>query len=59
LTAALTATLLAASLFFALSPLTFTFLSFAILLSALLSRAGRFARLVWILLCVHEAFLCY
>jgi hypothetical protein len=63
LTAALTATLLAAAgltttLFFPLAPLTFAFLSLAIL-SALLSGAGLFARLVWILLCVHGAFRCY
>jgi hypothetical protein len=61
LTAALlTATLLTATLFFTLAPLTFTLLSLAsLLLSALLSGGSRFARLVWILLCVHDAFLYY
>jgi hypothetical protein len=55
LTAALsTAALLTATLFFALAPL-----SLAILLFALLFSAGRFARLVWILWSVHDAFLCY
>ena len=49
----LTAALLTATLFFALAAL-----SLAILLSALLSSAGR-SLLVWILLCVHDAFLCY
>jgi hypothetical protein len=51
----LTATLLAATLltaFFAPAPL-----SIAILLSALLASAGRSVRLLWILLCVHDAFL--
>jgi hypothetical protein len=58
--ALLTAALLAATLFFTLAPLTFTLLSLAILLlSALLSRGRGFAWFVWILLCVHEAFLCY
>jgi hypothetical protein len=59
LTATLLATtLLAATLFFALAPLAFTLLClFILLLSALLSRG--FARFVWILLGVHDAFLCY
>ena len=57
LTAALAATLLTATLFFALAPLTFALLSLAILLSPLLSWTGRFARLIWILFCVHSAFL--
>jgi hypothetical protein len=60
LTAALLpAALLPAALFFTLAPLTFTFLSLAILLLFALSGGGRFARFVWILLCVHDAFLCY
>jgi hypothetical protein len=50
--ALLTATLLTA--FFGPAPL-----SIAILFSALLSSAGRSVRLLWILLCVHDAFLCY
>jgi hypothetical protein len=54
--ALLTALLTAAALFFLLAPLTFTFLSLAILLSALSGRGG-FVRLIWILLCVHDAFL--
>jgi hypothetical protein len=50
--------LLTATLFFTLALLTFTLLSVAILLlSALLSGASWFARFVWILLCVHDAFL--
>jgi hypothetical protein len=58
LTAALLATaLLAAALFFTLAPLTFALFSLAILLSALLSGAAGFARLVWISLCIHNAFL--
>ena len=60
LTAALlTATLLTTTLFFALALLTFALLFlFILLLAALLSRG--FARFVWwILLCVHNAFLCY
>jgi hypothetical protein len=59
LTAALlTATLLTATLFFLLAPLTLTFLPVAILLSAaLLSGRRGFAWFVWILLCVHGAFL--
>ena len=54
----LTASLLTATatLFFTLAPLTFTLLTLAILLSALLSGGGRSARLVWIMLCVHDAF---
>jgi hypothetical protein len=51
------AALLTATLFFTLAPLAFPFLSLAIL-SALLPGSGRFARFVWILLCVHDAFLC-
>jgi hypothetical protein len=55
--ALLTAALLTATLFFALAPLAFTLLClFILLLSALLSRG--FARLVWILLGIHYAFLC-
>ena len=54
--ALLTAALLTTALFFLLAPLTFTFLSLAILLSALSGRGG-FVRLIWILLCVHDAFL--
>ena len=51
-----TATLLTATLFFTLALLTFTLLSLPIfLLSALL--AGGFARFIWILFCVHDAFL--
>lgn len=59
LTAApLAAALLTATLFFTLALLTFTLLSLPILLlSALL--AGGFARFIWILLCVHDAFLYY
>jgi hypothetical protein len=53
----LTATLLTATLLFLLAPLTFTLFSFAILLSALLSGRRGFAWFVWILLCVHGAFL--
>jgi len=48
----LAAALLAATLFFAPAAL-----SIAILFSPLLSSAGRSARLVWILLFVHSAFL--
>ena len=61
LTAALlTAALLTATLFLTLALLTLTLLSLAILLlSALLSGPSLFARFVWILLCVHDAFLCY
>ena len=57
----LTAALLTATLFFTLALLTFTLLSFSILLlSALLSGGRGFARFVWwILLCIHDAFLCY
>jgi hypothetical protein len=70
---AATATLLAATaallaptaLFFTLALLALTLLTFALLslsillLSALLSGAGGFARFVWILLCVHDAFAYY
>jgi hypothetical protein len=57
LTAALVATtLFAATLFFLLAPLTFAFVSIAILLTALSRRVG-FIRLIWILLCVHDPFL--
>jgi hypothetical protein len=55
LLAALTA--LTTALFFLLAPLTFPFFSLAILLSAL-SRRGGLARWIWILLCVHDTFLC-
>ena len=61
----LTATLLTATLFFTLALLTFALLTFTLLsvaillLSALLSRGRGFARFVWILLCIHHAFLCY
>jgi hypothetical protein len=49
---------LTATLFFLLAPLTFPFLFVAILLSAaLLSGRRGFAWFVWILLCVHGAFL--
>jgi hypothetical protein len=55
-----TAALLTATLFFTLSLLTFTLLSLPILLLAALLAGGRgFARFIWILLCVHNAFLCY
>ena len=58
LSSALLAALLTATLFFLLAPLTFAFLSFAILLPALLSGGRRgFAWFVWILLCVHDVFL--
>jgi hypothetical protein len=58
LSSALLTALLTATLFFTLALLTFTLLSLAILLlSALLSGAGGFAGFVWILLCVHDAFL--
>jgi hypothetical protein len=59
LTAALlTAALLTATLFFTLAPLTFAFLTLSVLLlSALLAR--EFARFIWILFCVHNAFLYY
>jgi hypothetical protein len=54
----LAATLLtgAAAVFLLLALLTLLFLSFATLLSALSGR-GRFVWLIWILLCVHDAFL--
>jgi hypothetical protein len=56
--ALLTAALLTATLFFTLALLTFTLLSLPILLlSALLARG--FARFIWILFCVHDAFLYY
>jgi hypothetical protein len=55
LSSALLTALLTAALFFLLAPLTLTFLSFFIVLSALSWRAG-FVRLIWILLCVHDAF---
>jgi hypothetical protein len=51
-----TATLLTTTLFFLFAPLTFPFLSIAILLPALSGRRG-FVRFVWLLLCVHDAFL--
>ena len=55
--ALLTAALLTATLFFTLALLTFTFLSLPILLLAALLAGGRgFARFIWILLCVHNAF---
>jgi hypothetical protein len=57
--ALLTTTLLTATLFFTLAPLTFAllFLSILLLSSALLSGGRGFARFIWILLCVHDAFL--
>jgi hypothetical protein len=59
LATALLATLLAAALL-TLPLLTFAFFSAAILLlSALLSGGRGFARFIWILLCVHHAFLSY
>jgi mutator protein MutT len=43
-----------------LAPLTFALLTLSILLlAALLSRGRGFARFIWILLCVHNAFLYY
>jgi hypothetical protein len=63
--ALLTAARLTATLFFTLALLTFTLLTFTLLslaillLSALLSGGCGFARFVWILLCVHDAFLNY
>jgi hypothetical protein len=51
------ALLTAAALLFLLAALTLTLLSLAILLSALSGRTG-FVRLIWILLCIHNAFLC-
>src|SRR6266576_6946224 len=53
--------LLTAALFFTLALLTFALLSlFILLLAALLSRGRGFARSVWwILLGIHDAFLCY
>jgi hypothetical protein len=59
LTAAFLTALLTATLFFTLALLTFTVLSLAILLLSLLSRAGGFARFIWVLFCVHDAFLYY
>lgn len=62
--ALLAAARLTTTLFFTLALLTFTLLTFTLLsvaillLPALLSRGG-FARFVWILLCVHDAFLYY
>jgi hypothetical protein len=57
-TTLLTAALLTAALFFTLAPLTFALLSLSILLlSALLSGRRGFARFIWILSCVHNAFL--
>jgi hypothetical protein len=51
--------LLAPALFFTLALLTFTLLSVALLLlSALLAGVVGFSGFVWILLCVHDAFLC-
>jgi len=58
LSSALLAALLTAALFFLFAPLTFTFFSVPILLPALSGRTG-FVRLVWISLCVHDAFLYY
>jgi len=64
LTAALLTTALSAATLLTAALLTATLLtasaalSLAILLSALLSSASR-SRLVWILLSVHDAFLCY
>jgi len=56
LSSALMAALLPTTLFFLFALLTFPFLSIAILLPALSGRRG-FVRFVWILLCVHDAFL--
>jgi hypothetical protein len=61
----LTAALLTATLFFTLASLTFTLLSLSLslsrarailLLSALLSGGRGFARFIWILFRVHDAF---
>jgi hypothetical protein len=58
--ALLAAAPLTATLFFPLAPLTFTLLFLSILLLAALLAGGRgFARFIWILLCVHNAFLYY
>jgi hypothetical protein len=63
--ALLTAALLTATLLFTLALLTFTLLTLTLLslsillLSALLSGGRGFARFIWILLCVHNAFLYY
>ncbi len=60
LTALFTTTLLTPTLFFTLALLTFALLSLSILLlSALLSGRRGFAGFIWILLCVHDAFLYY
>lgn len=51
------AVLAAAALFFLFAPLTVLFLSFAAFLSALsLSGRSGFVRLIWIVLCTHDAF---
>jgi hypothetical protein len=56
----LSSDLLTATLFFLLAPLTFPVFSVAIFLSAALLSGGMgFAWFVWILLCVHDGFLCY
>jgi hypothetical protein len=58
--ALLTSALLAATLLFTLAPLTFAFLTLSVLLLAALLSGGRgFARFIWILLSVHNAFLDY
>jgi hypothetical protein len=60
LLAATAALLAATALFFTLALLALTFLFLAILfLAPLLSGTTRFARFIWILLCVHNAFLYY
>jgi hypothetical protein len=62
---ALLAALLTATLLFTLALLTFTLLTFTLLslaillLSALLAGRVSFSGFVWILLCVHDAFLYY
>jgi hypothetical protein len=53
----LTVAVLTATLFFLLAPLPLTFLFVAVVLSALSGRSW-FAGLIWILSCVHDAFLC-
>jgi len=50
------ATLVTAALFFLFAPLAFTLLFVVIVLSALSRRSG-FVWWIWILLCVHDAFL--
>jgi hypothetical protein len=55
----LAAALSPATLLFLLALPTFTLFSLAILLAALLSWRRGLAWFVWILLCVHGAFLCY